>query len=443
MLLKFWGTRGSIPCPLRPDQIQQKIAEALEAAGQEQVDLSDRESIQKFVAGLSLRGSTIGSNTSCVSIELDHELIIFDAGSGIRELGDTLMDKNNPLAQKFGFYQGQGHAHIFFTHTHWDHIQGFPFFNPVHVPGNTFDIYHVHDYAAEVLARQMQPESWPVHFSRISEALTFHKLEQGAVIEIGEVVVTNIELHHPNKAYAYRVENDDAVAILATDGEYTNLDHASTKKYRDFFANADVLIFDAMYSVRESFIKEDWGHSSALIGVDIAKESNVKSIYFFHHDPTTSDIEIARVLREAQEYRGSAEYPHIYMAQEGLEIEVGNSANPSDFQMDETIEGDVIFFTLSGKFGSHVIEQFNSRLAHSLELHQTDKVILKMENLRELTMAGIRALVDTRRVVISLALVGLPDNIYRILELAGTTDFFAIYEDDETALAALNARRSK
>lgn len=443
MLLKFWGTRGSIPCPLRPDQIQQKIIEALVAAGQEQIDLSNSESIRKFVTGLSLRGSTIGSNTSCVTIELENDLIIFDAGSGIRELGDALMDKNNPLAQKFGLYQGQGHAHIIFTHMHWDHVQGFPFFNPVHVPGNTFDIYHVHDYAAEILARQMEPETCPVHFSRISDALSFHKLEEGAILEIGEVTISNIELHHPNKAYAYRIENDDAVAILATDGEYTNLDRASTKKYRDFFANADVLVFDAMYSVRESFIKEDWGHSSALIGVDIAKESNVKSVYFFHHDTTPTDVEIARVLQEAREYRGPAEYPQVYMAQEGLEIEVGNSANPSDFQMVETIADDVILITLSGKFGSQVIEQFKDHLARSLETHQTGKVILNMKNLRELTMAGIRALVDTRRVVMSLALVDLPDNIYRIVELAGTTDFFAIYEDNETALAALNSRRSK
>lgn len=442
MLLKFWGTRGSIPCPLRPDQIQQKIVEALEAAGQEKIDLSNREKIEKFVAELSLRGSTIGGNTSCVSIELDNDLIIFDAGSGIRELGDVLMDKTNPLAQKFGFYQGKGHAHFFFTHSHWDHIQGFPFFNPVHVPGNTFDIYHVHDYALEILARQMEPETCPVHFNRISDALSFHKIQEGEVVEIGGVTITNIELHHPNKAYAYRVENDDAVAILATDGEYTNLDHASTKKYRDFFVNADVLVFDAMYSVRESFIKEDWGHSSALIGVDIAKESNVKSVYFFHHDTTTSDVEIMKVLHQAEEYRGSVQYPQIHMAEEGLEIEVGNSANASDFQMDEYVDNDVILIALSGKFGSHVIEQFKQHLAHSLETHQTGKVVLNMENLNELTMAGIRALVDTRRVVISLALVGLPDNIYRVLELAGTTDFFAIYQDDEAALAALNSRRN-
>ncbi|MEW5958071.1 MAG: MBL fold metallo-hydrolase [Chloroflexota bacterium] len=441
MLLKFWGTRGSIPVPLRPDQIQLKIIEALEAAGRENIDLTHRQSIEKFVAGLSLKGSTVGSNTACVTIELKDDLIIFDAGSGIRELGEALMDKNNAFAQKYGFYQGKGHASIFFTHTHWDHIQGFPFFNPVHVPGNTFDIYHVHDYVPAVLARQMEPETCPVHFSRISDSLKFHKIAEGEVVEIGGATITNIELRHPNKAYAYRVENDVAVAVLATDGEYTNLGHAGTKKYRDFYANADLLVFDAMYSVRESFIKEDWGHSSALIGVDIAKESNVKSVYFFHHDTTTPDEGIMKVLQEAREYLGPAAYPQIFMAQEGLEIEVGNSVPGADFEIDEVVENGVIVFTLSGKFGSQATEQFRQHLAYNLETHQTDKVVLKMKNLSQLTMAGIRALVETRKDVLSLALVGVPDNIYRIFELAGTTDFFAIYDDVEAALSALDPRR--
>jgi anti-anti-sigma factor len=94
--------------------------------------------------------------------------------------------------------------------------------------------------------------------------------------------------------------------------------------------------------------------------------------------------------------------------------------------------------TLSGRFGAHAIDRFRKHLAHSLQVHQTDKVILQLENLSDLTMAGIRALVDARRSVVSLALVGMPTNVYRILELAGTTDFFAIYDSADEALLALN-----
>ena len=156
---------------------------------------------------------------------------------------------------------------------------GFPFFRPLNIAGNVFDIYHVHEYVPTVLTRQMEAEYCPYQFDQIDATIKFHKIEEGQQVIIADAVVDNIELNHPGKAYAYRVKVDDAIAILATDSEYTNLDYADTKKYRDFYANADALIFDAMYSVRESFIKEDWGHSSALIGADLARVSNVKRLF--------------------------------------------------------------------------------------------------------------------------------------------------------------------
>lgn len=440
MLLRFWGTRGSIPAPVQPDQVEQKIVAALEAAGREQINLSNPKVVREFAASLSFSGSTVGGNTTCVTIELEDDLIIFDAGSGIRELGDYLMDESNQQVKKFGFSRGKGHAYLFFTHTHWDHIQGFPFFKPIHVPGNVFDIYHVHDYVPDVLARQMEQEFFPLQYNQIAASFNFHRIEEATQMEVAGATITNIELKHPGKAYAYRVEADNAIAILATDGEYKSLDYTSTKKYSKFYANADVLIFDAMFSVRESFVKEDWGHSSALIGADIAKEANVKRLILFHHDPVSTDAEIMRVLQETKEYLGHRlGVPEVIIAQEGMEIELNNPPVISDFAMNDHLEKGVIFMTLSGKFGAHSTEQFRDYLAQSLQTHQTDKVVLQMENLSELTIAGIRALVDARRSVLSLALVAVPENIYRVFELAGTTDFFAIYKDVDAALSALNS----
>ena len=120
MLLKFWGTRGSIPAPVKPDQIKQKVMAALKAAGEQKLDLTDSSALEAFVAGLPHEGSTVGGNTTCITLEFEDELIIFDAGSGIRELGDYLMSGQDERAQKFGFHQGWGHAHMFFTHTHWE-----------------------------------------------------------------------------------------------------------------------------------------------------------------------------------------------------------------------------------------------------------------------------------------------------------------------------------
>ena len=285
MLLKFWGTRGSIPAPINPDQVEQKIIFALKTAGEQKIDLTNPAALENFVSGLSLNGSTIGGNTTCVTIRLGDDLIIFDAGSGIRELGDYLMSNDDEWVQQAGFRQGKGHAYMFFTHTHWDHIQGLPFFKPIHVPGNRFDIYHIHEHVPEALVRQMEAAFFPLQFDQIGASLTFHQLQEGSQTKVAGAVINNIELKHPGKAYAYRVEADNAIAILATDGEYQSLDNMDTLKYRNFYANADVLIFDAMFSVREAFVKEDWGHSSALIGADIASEANVKRLLLFHHDP--------------------------------------------------------------------------------------------------------------------------------------------------------------
>ncbi|MBI1877498.1 MAG: MBL fold metallo-hydrolase, partial [Chloroflexi bacterium] len=377
MLLKFWGTRGSIPAPVRPEQVEQKIISALEAAGREQINLFNPKAIRDFAASLSFNSSTVGGNTTCVTIELEDDLIIFDAGSGIRELGDFLMDETNPRTKKLGFSRGKGHAYMFFTHTHWDHIQGLPFFKPIHVSGNVFDIYHVHEYVPDVLARQMEQEFFPLQYNQIAASLQYHRLEEGAQVEVAGATITNIELKHPGKAYAYRVEADNAIAILATDGEYKSLDYTSTKKYSKFYANADVLIFDAMFSVRESFVKEDWGHSSALIGADIAREANVKRLILFHHDPASSDAEIIRVWQETKEYLGQRRgAPEVVVAQEGMEIELNNPPAVSDFAIKDHMEKGVIFMTLSGKFGAHATEQFRDHLAQSLQTHQTDKVVL-------------------------------------------------------------------
>jgi hypothetical protein len=157
-------------------------------------------------------------------------------------------------------------------------VQGFPFFKPIHIPGNVFDIYHVHDYVPDALTQQMDQWFFPKQFDQLGATLNFHQLNEGEQINVAGASFTNMELRHPGKAYAYRVVADNAIFILATDAEYKSLDYVSTAKYFNFYANADALVFDSMFSVRESFVKEDWGHSSALIGADIAREANVKQL---------------------------------------------------------------------------------------------------------------------------------------------------------------------
>ena len=177
MLVKFWGVRGSIPAPSLSSQIQSKITRALHEAAARQINLSNPEAIDEFVAGLppNIRG-TVGGNTSCITMETPEGLVIFDAGSGIRGLGDAL------IKREFG--RGKGQASIFFTHTHWDHIQGFPFFRPAFVPGNRFTLYCVHPYIEQVIVDQMKPEWFPVQFDYLSADLEFKHIKESEVVQV-------------------------------------------------------------------------------------------------------------------------------------------------------------------------------------------------------------------------------------------------------------------
>jgi anti-anti-sigma factor len=431
MLVKFWGVRGSIPAPTTSGQIENKIKQAFQAAARAQIDLADSEAVDAFVAGLpiSVRG-TVGGNTSCVSVETSEGLVIIDAGTGIRELGDALMQRE--------FGQGQGKASIFFTHTHWDHIQGFPFFRPLFVPGNLFKIYYLHTHVEQVLREQMRAQWFPVQFNRVTADVQFEQIEEGQTIRVGEMAVSSKALQHPGKAYAYRVENGTSALVLATDGEYKNLSATHTKTYIDFFAGADVLVFDAMYSVRESIIREDWGHSSALIGADIARQAGVKRLVLFHQDPAAEDDEIWRIYEETREYmsqdlnNGS---PEVLVATEGLEIDLSDKP---DFSVATQQVGNVAILSLHGRFDAYGAEVFTNQFDKLLRQDDRSRIVLSMQDVTDLNMAGVKALLEARTQTYGLALVKLPGHIRRVLELAVTIDFFAIYDDMDMALETLS-----
>jgi len=409
-----------LPAPLRAEAIKEKVLLGLREAASAGIDLQDELALMEFVDNLSPDISgTIGGNTTCLTLETDDLFIIFDAGSGMRELSRYLMTRE--------FGQGKGHAHIFFTHTHWDHIQGFPYFVPAFIPGNQFDIYHVHPYVPEVLKRQMTAQTFPADFAMLPAEIRFHQLEPEQPISLGDLRIGNIELHHPNKAYAYRVDSADYAVVLATDGEYKRLDRPSIKQYLDFYHNADVLIFDAQYSVREAIIKEDWGHSSALIGADIAREAKVKRLVLFHHDPISTDEEILRTLKQTQEYLSHSDkgmLVRVDAATEGMEIRFNQSGN---FKIEEETLEPFVRLALYGQFDAQASETFTQHIMDLVQNRHAEKIILDMGGLQELRMAGIRALLDARRNVYSMALVNLSDHVYRVLELAGTADFFAVY----------------
>ena len=280
MRITFWGVRGSIPTP-----------------GPQTVEF--------------------GGNTSCVEVRAGKAIIIFDGGTGLRLLGQRLL-KEMPLT-----------AHIFFSHVHWDHIQGFPFFAPAFVSGNSIHLYggnNVSRTLEETLAGQMDYPSFPVHLQEMGARMTFADLYEGQTFDIdagdGERFrVTTGRGNHPNGVWAYRFEHRGKTAVYATDTEhYSVVDPKLVKLAR----GVDVLIYDAMYTPEEyagtagtGGPKVGWGHSTIDEAAKLAHAAGVRQLVLFHHDPSQSDNAVREKERRTREW-----FANTVAAYEGLSLEL-------------------------------------------------------------------------------------------------------------------------
>jgi phosphoribosyl 1,2-cyclic phosphodiesterase len=281
MQITFWGVRGSIPTP-GPGTVQ------------------------------------IGGNTSCVELRAGKAIIIFDGGTGLRLLGKKLL-KEMPLT-----------AYMFFSHVHWDHIQGFPFFEPAFVAGNEFHLYggnNVSRTLEDTLSGQMDHPNFPVHLSVMGAKMKFRDLVEGEAVDIddgeGSVArVTNASGNHPQGVYAFRVDHAGKSVVYATDTEHyaEQMDENLLKLAR----GADVFIYDSQYTPEEyagtagtGGSKKGWGHSTFEEGARLAKAADVKRFVLFHHDPGQSDAAVRN-----KEKRAKALFPDVVAAHEGLVIEV-------------------------------------------------------------------------------------------------------------------------
>ncbi|MBL8609963.1 MAG: MBL fold metallo-hydrolase [Myxococcales bacterium] len=280
MRITFWGVRGSIPTP-GPDTVE------------------------------------IGGNTSCVEVRAGRALIVFDGGTGLRLLGKQLV-REMPI-----------NAHIFFSHVHWDHIQGFPFFAPAFIPGNTIHLYggnNVSRTLEETLAGQMDHPSFPVHLSEMGASMHFYNLREGQSIELdagggSKATVTSARGNHPNGVFAYRVDHEGRSVMYATDTEhYAVVD----PKLAKLAQGADLLIYDSQYTPEEyagtagtGGPKLGWGHSTYEEAVKLATAARVKSLVLYHHDPMQSDDQV-----RDKERRAKAIFGDVRAAYEGLSIEL-------------------------------------------------------------------------------------------------------------------------
>ena len=269
MIVTFWGVRGSIPVPGKS----------------------------------TLR---YGGNTPCITIEHDDTLLIFDCGTGIRALGQSLLAESNgrPI-----------NAHILISHTHWDHIQGFPFFTPAFIPTNTFTIYGakgVNRQIEDTLAGQMENPYFPVSLKAMAATLHFKAIEQQSVT-IDGLTISTCFLNHPGLALGFRISCEDGDVVYfsdhepyyrllttpsdfqpAMDPQVTDEDkikfaHSRDAEYAKFCQGADLLIEDSPYTVEEYKSKVGWGHACVDDVVGMALAGNVKQLALFHHEPSHDD----------------------------------------------------------------------------------------------------------------------------------------------------------
>ncbi len=316
MKIVFWGVRGSLPAPLSNAEMREKIRNALKGA--KGLNLSDDSEIEKYVERLQFcEKSTVGGNTSCVEVRGKETLIILDAGSGLRNLGTSLLARN--LATN------DTDIHILISHTHWDHIMGFPFFAPAFIPSNRIFIYGCHSNMKERFLNLFHHHHFPINLEALRAEVNFVYFSEQEQIEIGEFKISSMPLHHPGISYAYRISDGKASLIYATDGEYRDLTEDALESYLKFFGNSQLIIFDSQFTLEETMRKEGWGHSSSLVGVDFALKSNIERLALYHHEPSYDDCKLKEITDKTKRYFkliGDGKKLDIFLAQEGLEVEI-------------------------------------------------------------------------------------------------------------------------
>jgi phosphoribosyl 1,2-cyclic phosphodiesterase len=297
MDVRFWGTRGSIPAPLNARDIRSKVRAALKRAVKQGLGPgSDPDQFMDRHLPFCER-ATYGTNTSCIEIRDGDAFILCDAGTGLHSFGKHVMQlKAGDRPEEF---------HVVLSHLHWDHIQGFPFFVPGLIPGNRILLYGCHPEMEKAFALQQSSPFFPIDFCKLGADISFKTLIPDREVEIEGFKVTPKQQNHPGTSFGYRFERGGKTVVYSTDAEHKNEREEDMLPFATFFRDADLLIFDAQYTLADACtVKEDWGHSNNLVGVEMAHEAGVRHIVLFHHDPDHTDRELDRLLEDTKKLAG-------------------------------------------------------------------------------------------------------------------------------------------
>lgn len=294
--VKVWGARGSLPSPPTPVATESRIRELFQLFFDK--GFQKKHEIEPFFAQLPRHMfGGYGGNTPCIEVLAGTQRIIIDGGSGIRPLGYELL--SGPCGK------GTGEVHILFTHFHWDHLIGLPFFTPIFIPGNSIHVYAVQPELPEVFKTMFRKPYFPVPLESLGSKIIYHALEPRKTFELGGIKVTPYQLDHPDPCWGYRFEKDGKVFSHCVDTECTRTTREELGPDLGLYQNVDLMIFDAQYTLMETIEKVNWGHAAASLGLDIAMREGIKRVLFMHHDPASSNEKIAAAEAQARRYYDS------------------------------------------------------------------------------------------------------------------------------------------
>ncbi len=291
MKFKFWGVRGSIPTP-GPNTVK------------------------------------YGGNTTCIEIRTnDNDLIILDAGTGIHALAQNLL-REMPIQ-----------AHIFITHTHWDHIQGLPFFIPIFIPNNQITLYGgldpvTNETINRALSVQLQYSYFPIREAQLNAKMEYSTIKPGLPIKVGSATITPIVLSHPVLNFGYRIDCDGQSIFFTgdyepqlniyapEDDEYSEFQSFVDEKWAEVVSamkDVDALIVDSSYTNEEYTSKQGWGHGTYDSGIKLATAAKAKKLFFTHHEPTRTDANLEIIFEKLLQNNINNDC-ELFLAQEGVEI---------------------------------------------------------------------------------------------------------------------------
>jgi len=407
MLVKFWGTRGSIPAP--------------------------EPNCMKY-----------GGDTSCVSIHSSDTTLILDAGTGIRKLGVSLL--SDPSFS--------GKAYIFLSHSHWDHIQGFPFFKPAFIPGNEFHIhgaFKADQRLQTALRGQMGSIYFPVSMKDLQGTLKFVELVEEDIIA-GNLTVRSRALNHPGGCFGYRVSDGTSTVAYCTDTEPRG--EGTDEKVLELAQGADLLIYDSQFTPEEyATNRKGWGHSTWQDAIKIAHEANVKKLVLFHHDPYHSDTLIDEIVTEAKVF-----FPNTIAASRGLELDLGDfSLKDSHIMLSGLTKANekrgqkASLFNVTTDNNAKVTlvkaprdlsifnsSAFSQTISQKLDLCKSCKLILDMSALTFIDSSGLGSLATINEICrkkgINMIIYAVSMQILQVLKITRIDHIIKIAETKDEAL---------